>query len=106
MIPVLHLYLSQVADDVEWFTLVLQRHLLPSTVSSCLYPRLVDHILASQAVEAGTVPHYLRVETIVNQLLEAGHPAEAGTLLMQHRATHTGLRTFDGAFSIVSRLFR
>jgi len=66
----------------------------------------VDHILASQAIEDGTVPYYLQVETIVNQLLEAGYQAEAGTLLMQHRATHGGLRTFDAAFSIVSRLFR
>jgi len=96
----------QIADDVELFTLVLGHHLSPNVVNTCLYPRLVDHILASQAVEAGTVPHYLQVETIANQLLEAGHHAEAGTLLMQHRATHTGLRTFDTAFSIVSRLFR
>jgi len=63
-------------------------------------------VLASQTVEAGTVPYYLQVETVVNQLLEAGHRAEAGSLLMQHRATHTGLRTFDTAFSIISRLFR
>jgi len=85
---------------------VLKRHLLPNTVNSCLYPRLVDHVLTSQSVEAGTVPYYLQVETVVNQLLEAGHQAEAGTLLMQHRATHAGLRTFDAAFSIISRLFR
>ena len=85
---------------------MLKRHLLPNAVSSCLYPHLVDHVLASQAVEAGTVPYYLQVETVVNQLLEAGHLAEAGTLLMQHRATHTGLRTFDTAFSVISRLFR
>jgi len=96
----------QVCDDKELFTLVLKRHLLPRAVSSCLYPQLVDHILASQAVEAGTVPYYLQIETVVNQLLEAGHQMEAGTLLMQHRATHSGLSTFDAAFSIISRLFR
>lgn len=85
---------------------MLRHNLSPNAVNSCLYPHLVDHILASQAIEAGTVPYYLQVETIANQLLEAGHHAEAGTLLMHHRATHTGLRTFDTAFSIVSRLFR
>jgi len=85
---------------------VLKRHLLPNAISSCLYPRLVDHVLASQTIEAGTVPYYLQVETVVNQLLEAGHQAEAGTLLMQHRATHSRLRTFDAAFSVISRLFR
>jgi len=66
----------------------------------------VDYVLSSQTGAAGTVPDYLQVETVVNQLLEAGHRAEAGTLLMQHRATHTGLCTFDTAFSIISRLFR
>ena len=85
---------------------MLKRHLLSNAVGSCLYLHLVDHILASQTVEDGTVPYYLQVETVVNQLLEAGHRAEAGTLLMQHRATHTGLQTFDAAFSIVSLLFR
>ena len=93
-------------DDKELFTLVLKRNLLPDAVNSSLYPHLVDHILISQAVEAGTVPCYLQVEAVVNQLLEAGHQVEAGTLLMQHRATHTELRTFDAAFSIISRLFR
>lgn len=93
-------------DDTELFTLVLKCRLLPSVVSSSLYPHLVDHILVSQAVDAGTVPCYLQVEAVVNQLLEAGHQVEAGTLLMQHRAMHTGLRTFDTAFGIISRLFR
>jgi len=109
MIPqfqLLTLLVFQVTDDVELFTLVLKRHLLPHTISTHLYPCLVDHILTSQDVDASAVPYYLQVETIVSQLLEAGHRAEAGTLLMQHRATHTGLRTFDTAFSIVSRLFR
>jgi len=93
-------------DDTELFILVIRRRLLPNAVNSYLYPRLVDHILANQADEAGTVPYYLQVEAVVNQLLEAGHQVEAGTLLMQHRATHTGLRTFDAAFGIISRLFR
>jgi len=88
------------------FTLVLKRRLLPHTVNTRLYLRLVDHILVSQAVEAGTVPPHLQVEAVVNQLLEAGHQVEAGSLLMQHRATHASLRTFDAAFGIISRLFR
>jgi len=79
---------------------------LPNALTSSLYPRLVEYVLTNQTSEAGTLPYYLHVETVVNQLLEAGHQAEAGTLLMQHRATHTGLRTFDTAFSILSRLFR
>jgi len=93
-------------DDTELFTLILRRRLLPNAVNSYLYPRLVDHILANQADEASAVPYYLQVEAVVNQLLEAGHQVEAGTLLMQHRATHTGLRTFDAAFGIILRLFR
>jgi len=97
---------TQVVDDTELFTLLLKRRLLSYTVNSCIYPRLVDHILVSQAVDTGTVPCYLQVEEVVNQLLEAGHQVEAGTLLMQHRATHTGLCTFDAAFGIISRLFR
>ena len=93
-------------DDTELFSLLLKRRLLPNAVDTCLYPRLVDHILVNQSVEAGTVPPYLQVEGVVNQLLEAGHQVEAGTLLMQHRATHAGLRTFDAAFGIISRIFR
>ena len=86
---------------------MLKRRLLPNAVSSCFYPRLIDHILATAAAEDGTtLPSYLQVETVASQLLEAGHQSEAGTLLMHHRATHTALRTFDAAFSIISRLFR
>jgi len=110
-IDTLRLVTEIVEEDVDLFTLVLKRHLVPGTVDTPLYPRLIDFILTSQATGsadedgATSVPYYLQIETIVNQLLEAGHQAEAGTLLMQHRATHRALRTFDAAFSIISRLF-
>jgi hypothetical protein len=95
----------QAPEDEELFDLVLKRHLLPKTVTANLYRPLVDFILSKQSVDGESVPYYLQLQTVVNQLLEAGYQAEAGSLFMQYKGTHRALRTFDAAFSILTRLF-
>lgn len=95
----------QASEDDELFLLILKRHLVPQTVSTGLYRPLVEFILSNQNIEPDSVPYYLQVPTIVNQLQEAGYQVEAGSMLMQYRGTHSALRTFDAAFSILSRLF-
>jgi len=78
---------------------------MPKTVTTTLYPSLVEFILSNQNTDADSVPYYLQVQTVVNQLLEAGYQVEAGSLFMQFKGTHRALRTFDSAFSILTRLF-
>lgn len=95
----------QAPEDEELFDLILKRHLLPKTVSANLYRSLVEFILSKQNVGRESVPYYLQLQTIVNQLLEAGYQAEAGSLFMQYKGTHRALRTFDAAFSVLTRLF-
>ena len=98
--------LFQNVEDDALFDLVLQRHLLPLTVSAPIFPRLGDFLLIGQQADESETPAHLRIETAVNELQEAGYQAEAGTLLMRHRATHPALRTFDAAYSVLARLFR
>jgi hypothetical protein len=84
---------------------MLKCHLVPKAVKTTLYPPLVEFILSNQSTNADSVPYYLQVQTVVNQLLEDGYQVEAGSLFMQFKGTHRALRTFDTSFSIVTRLF-
>jgi len=98
---------SQNVDDDELFNLILKCHLLPNTVPTAIFPKLVEFVLMNQQADASLpTPYHLEIETVVNQLQEAGYQCEAGTMLMQHRSTHRSLRTFDAAFSVLTRLFK
>jgi len=92
-------------EDEELYTLILKRHLVTAAVETAFYPQLVVHILSSQCSEDSETPDYIRLESVAKELQDAGYQAEAGNLVMQFRSTHRSLRTFDAAFSVLSRLF-
>uniref|UniRef100_A0A3Q1NAM6 NBAS subunit of NRZ tethering complex n=1 Tax=Bos taurus TaxID=9913 RepID=A0A3Q1NAM6_BOVIN len=77
--------------DQELLSLLLDAKLLVKCLSTPFYPRLIKHLLAS--------PQHGRwdPEELARQLWEAGHEAEAGSLLLAARGTHRALRTFSTA---------
>ncbi|XP_036080545.1 neuroblastoma-amplified sequence isoform X2 [Rousettus aegyptiacus] len=78
--------------DRELLSLLLDAKLLGPCVSTAFYPRIVEHLLASQQGRWDT-------EALARDLREAGHEAEAGSLLLAARGTHRALRTFSMALS-------
>ena len=92
-----------VTDDDDLLTLILQRHLVAQVVDTVFYPKLVPYILANQ--DAAHTPYYLGVDTIANQLQEAGFDAEAVSLVASQRSVHPALRTFDSALGMLGRWF-
>lgn len=79
--------------DQELLSLLLEAKLLVKCLSTPFYPRLVEHLLASPQ------PGRWDPEQLARQLWEAGHEAEAGSLLLAVRGTHRALRTFSMALS-------
>lgn len=79
--------------DQELLSLLLESKLLVKCLSTPFYPRLVEHLLASPQ------PGRWDPEELARQLWEAGHEAEAGSLLLAVRGTHRALRTFSMALS-------
>ena len=77
--------------DQELLSLLLDAKLLVKCLSTPFYPRLVEHLLASP--QCGRWDP----EELARQLWEAGHEAEAGSLLLAARGTHRALRTFSTA---------
>ncbi|KAB0380519.1 hypothetical protein FD755_008303 [Muntiacus reevesi] len=77
--------------DQELLSLLLEAKLLVKCLSTPFYPRLVEHLLASPQ------PGRWDPEELARQLWEAGHEAEAGSLLLAAWATHPALRTFSTA---------
>lgn len=93
--------------DEELLLLLLKNHLVTRVVDSAFYEHLVQYILNNQQQQPSgeSVPYYLSVETIANQLQEAGYEAEAGSLLLKHKGMHPAVQTFDAALSYVTRWF-
>lgn len=77
--------------DQELLSLLLDAKLSVKCLSTPFYPRLVQHLLASPQ------PGRWDPEELARQLREAGHEAEAGSLLLAARGTHRALRTFSTA---------
>lgn len=79
--------------DQELLSLLLDAKLSVKCISTPFYPHLIEHLLAS--------PQQGRwdVEELARHLREAGHEAEAGSLLLTARGTHRALRTFSAALS-------
>lgn len=75
--------------DPELLSLLLDAKLLVKCVSTPFYPHLIEHLLAS--------PQLWDAEELARHLQEAGHRAEAGSLLLAARGTHRALRTFSAA---------
>lgn len=78
--------------DRELLALLLDARLLGPCVRTAFYPRMVQHLLASQ-------PGRWDTEELARDLRAAGHEAEAGSLLLAARGTHRALRTFSVALS-------
>ncbi|KAJ6653763.1 hypothetical protein lerEdw1_008735 [Lerista edwardsae] len=85
--------------DPELLSLLLDENLVVKCVPTLFYPHLVNHLLARQ--EEGRWD----AEEIAKQLQAAGFPAEAGSLLMASKGTHSALRTFGAALSAVRHWF-
>jgi len=95
--------LTQAPDDDELLLLILKCHLVPQVISTVVYDPLVTYILNNQATPGEETPYFLSVETIANQLRDAGHVTEAGSLMMSYRGMHPALRTFDAAMGVLSK---
>ncbi|XP_069350100.1 NBAS subunit of NRZ tethering complex isoform X1 [Eulemur rufifrons] len=79
--------------DEELLSLLLDAKLLVKCISTPYYPRIVDHLLASRQQGRWDA------EELARHLREAGHHAQAGSLLLAVRGTHRALRTFSTALS-------
>ena len=90
--------------DEELLLLILKSHLVARVVDTPYYSRLISYILDSQKTDQET-PYHLSVDTIANQLQEAGYQAEAGSLLLLHNGTHPQVQIFDTAIGYLSSWF-
>nr|XP_060503222.1 NBAS subunit of NRZ tethering complex [Panthera onca] len=79
--------------DQELLSLLLDARLLAKCISTPFYPRIIEHLLASPQQGPWDA------EGLARHLREAGHGAEAGSLLLAVRGTHRALRTFNAALS-------
>ncbi|VCW97560.1 unnamed protein product [Gulo gulo] len=79
--------------DPELLSLLLDAGLLAKCVSTAFYPHVVRHLLASPRRGPWDA------EALAGHLRDAGHVAEAGSLLLAVRGTHRALRTFSAALS-------
>ncbi|XP_074051180.1 NBAS subunit of NRZ tethering complex isoform X1 [Macrotis lagotis] len=85
---------AQVDDsscDPELLSLLLDAKLVTRCIATPFYPHLISHLLAHQREGPWSV------EEIAHQLREAGHSAEAGSLLLASRDTYSALGTFNVA---------
>ncbi|XP_030897016.1 neuroblastoma-amplified sequence [Leptonychotes weddellii] len=79
--------------DQELLSLLLDARLLVKCISTPFYPHIIEHLLASPRQGPRDA------EGLARHLREAGHEAEAGSLLLAVRGTHRALRTFSAALS-------
>lgn len=86
--------MSEECCDSELLTLLLDAGVLVHCVNSALYPLLVSHMLSQGSWD---------VDTTARQLQEAGHHAQAGSLLLAHRGAHPALATFSTALSVLRK---
>ncbi|XP_013421684.1 neuroblastoma-amplified sequence [Lingula anatina] len=94
----------QVFEDEELLNLLLKHNLTSKIVSTPYYSLVITYLLSNQNTES-TSPDGMDVKSVARQLQEAGHMAEAGSLLLKYRGTHSALRTFDAAVGIVKQWF-
>ncbi|RXN16918.1 neuroblastoma-amplified sequence [Labeo rohita] len=80
--------------DSELLSLLLNAGMLISCVDTALYSSLVSHMLAQGEWD---------VEKAARDLHQAGHSAEAGSLLLSYRGSHPGQFTFNSALSVIKK---
>uniref|UniRef100_A0A8C1LQR9 NBAS subunit of NRZ tethering complex n=1 Tax=Cyprinus carpio TaxID=7962 RepID=A0A8C1LQR9_CYPCA len=84
---------SEVCDS-ELLSLLLNAGMLISCVDTALYSSLVSHMLAQGEWD---------VEKAARDLHQAGHSAQAGSLLLSYRGSHPGQFTFNSALSVIRK---
>ncbi|KAM8953953.1 NBAS subunit of NRZ tethering complex isoform 2-T2 [Pelodytes ibericus] len=83
--------------DSEVLSLLLDAKLMVKCIHTVYYAHLFNHLLSKQ--EDGQWD----VEEIAKELHSGGYDAEAGSLLMSYKGTHTALRTFSSALNTLKR---
>ncbi|XP_068083289.1 NBAS subunit of NRZ tethering complex [Anabrus simplex] len=81
-------------------SLLLQKGLVSSVVGTPAYSQLVQHLL-NNTETAGKLPD---VDTVCEQLIVSGNPAEAGTLKLLHMGAPPALTVFSTALSLAKRM--
>ncbi|XP_030627151.1 NBAS subunit of NRZ tethering complex [Chanos chanos] len=92
--------ISQVSEeccDSELLTLLLNAGMLISCVETIFYGPLVTHLLTNQHQGGWDV------EQAARDMHQAGHSAEAGSLLLTYRGSHPSHLTFNSALSILRK---
>ncbi|XP_005160753.1 NBAS subunit of NRZ tethering complex isoform X1 [Danio rerio] len=80
--------------DTELLSLLLNAGMLISCVDTAVYPSLVSHMLAQGDWD---------VEKAAYDLQQAGHSAQAGSLLLSYRGSHPGQFTFNSALAVIRK---
>ncbi|XP_056125295.1 NBAS subunit of NRZ tethering complex isoform X1 [Rhinichthys klamathensis goyatoka] len=80
--------------DSELLSLLLNAGMLISCVDTALYSSLVSHMLAQGVWD---------VEKAARDLHQAGHSAQAGSLLLSYRGSHPGQLTFNSALAVIKK---
>ncbi|KAK7009358.1 neuroblastoma-amplified sequence [Biomphalaria glabrata] len=91
---------TQGLEDVDLLQLILCNKLAPQVVSMPVFSHLITYVLQCQGQPES--PEYLNPSTIAAQLAEAGFQAEAGSLLLQAKSSHSIVLTFNSALVSVS----
>lgn len=80
--------------DTELLSLLLNAGMLISCVDTAVYPSLVSHMLAQGDWD---------VEKAAHDLQQAGHSAQAGSLLLSYRGSHPGQFTFNSVLAVARK---
>lgn len=89
------LQVTEEVCDSELLSLLLNAGMLISCVDTALYSSLVSHMLLAQGV--------WDVEKAARDLHQAGHSAQAGSLLLSYRGSHPGQLTFNSALAVIRK---
>nr|XP_039273892.1 neuroblastoma-amplified sequence-like [Styela clava] len=84
--------------DEELVRLMLENSIAAETVGTLYYARILEYLLSGDCTDAKR-----HVNQLARQLQDQENIAEAGTLLLNFRGTHPGLRTFGNALSSLRR---
>uniref|UniRef100_A0A8C1T3C9 NBAS subunit of NRZ tethering complex n=1 Tax=Cyprinus carpio TaxID=7962 RepID=A0A8C1T3C9_CYPCA len=87
-------FVTEEVCDSELLSLLLNAGMLISCVDTALYSSLVSHMLAQGEWD---------VEKAAHDLHQAGHSAQAGSLLLSYRGSHPGQFTFNSALSVIRK---
>lgn len=92
---------QQVNEDEDLFSLLLINNFVPDIISTVYYQPVIGYLLANQTVDESC--DHVSVEKVANQLNDKGFKAEAGSLLLQSRSTHSVLQTFGSALGSIGK---